>query len=60
MKCYNCGRAFFIESIEKHRKNCKLINGEISKIQNYADMYEEPQAPPKDDTLSKPRVVMCT
>jgi hypothetical protein len=60
VKCYNCGRAFFIESIEKHRKNCKLIFGEISNQWGlFVDMYEEPQPVPKEENMAKPRVVMC-
>lgn len=28
MKCANCGRAFFVDSLAKHQKNCKMISGD--------------------------------
>ncbi len=53
-QCENCGRKFFYEALQKHKKNCALINGEKASTKtNFYKPAEEKQE------IKKPRVLMC-
>jgi hypothetical protein len=49
-----------VDSLEKHKKNCKMINGEKSKFNSHTDKSpEKGYSMPKEENLSKPRAAMC-
>jgi PHP family Zn ribbon phosphoesterase len=52
-ECDNCGRKFFFEQIEKHRKNCELINGKLNKGQSKPVQEQRPLK------IVKPKMITC-
>lgn len=50
-ECSNCGRRFFDEQLEKHRKNCVLINGVLNLGAKLAEK--------KEVEARRPRTLMC-
>ena len=52
-ECDNCGRKFFFEQFDKHRKNCELINGKLSKG------TPKPSQSQKKLKIVKPKFIVC-
>lgn len=59
MECYNCKRKFIPESLDKHMKNCILINGNLNPEAHLKKVQSEKVLHFYEKNIKKPKMLMC-